>query len=117
MSAAVAVSAGCGGGGPSTTSTAATPPDRLAVTLSGGGGPPFRFELECAVADRGACTEVLGAVAVADADDTCEAAPDGGDAVIRVTGTISGTPVSAEIDRRTDCQIRAYEAIIAGLGL
>lgn len=87
------------------------------MTLGGGAAPVLRFDLECAVADRAACTDVLGALAEADADDTCEAAPDGGDAVIRVTGTISGERVSAEIDRRTDCQIRAYDAIIAGLGL
>lgn len=118
LSAAVALAAGCGGGGGTATdSTAPTPPDVLSVTLSGGGGPSLRFDLSCAVADRQACADVLSAVAEADRDDVCEPAPDGGDAVIDITGTIGGDPVSARVDRRTDCQIRAYDAVTAGLGL
>lgn len=117
LSAAVAVAAGCGGGGTATGPTEAVAPDRLAVTLSGGGGPDLRFDLECAVADRQACADVLAAIAEAEADDTCEPAPDEGDAAIAVRGTISGDRVSARIDRRTTCQIRAYDDVITGLGL
>ena len=87
------------------------------MTLSGAGVPAFRFDLDCAVADREACTEVLVAITEAEAEDVCEPAPQGGDGVIAVTGTLAGNPVSARIDRRTDCQIRAYDAVITGLGL
>lgn len=117
LSAAAALAAGCAGGGSSTAPTTPVPPDRLAITLSGGGGPAFRFDLECAVADREACADVLAAIAESERDDVCEPAPGGGDAVIDVTGTIGGDPVSALIDRRTDCEIRAYDAVVAGLGL
>lgn len=116
LSLAAALLAGCGAGDPAPRSTEPTPPDRLAVTVSGGGVPAFRIDLECAVADRDACVDVLAALTEAQSDDVCEPAP-GGDGVIDVTGTIGGDVVEQRIDRRTDCQVRAYDAIIAGLGL
>lgn len=117
LSAAVALVAGCGAGGPSTRPTTPTPPDRLAVTLSGAGVPAIRFDLECAVADHDACVAVVAALEKAQSDDHCAPAPDGRGAAIDVTGTLGGDAVDQRIDRSTDCQVRAYEAITAGLGL
>jgi hypothetical protein len=117
LSAAVALAAGCGGGGGSAPSTTHVAPDRLAVTLSGAGVPAFRFDLECAVADRDACVGVVSALTEAQSDDVCEPAPDGGGGVIDVTGTLGGDRVDERVDRRTDCQVRAYDAVITALGL
>lgn len=117
LSAAAALVAGCGGDAGSAPATTRVPPDRLAVTLSGAGVPAFRFDLDCAVADRGACTGIVAALTEAQADDVCEPAADGGDGVIDVTGTLGGNPVDERVDRRTDCQVRAYDAVIAALGL
>jgi hypothetical protein len=117
VGAAVAVATGCGGGGSSTGSTGSVPPDRLAVTLQGGGAAAFRIDLDCAVADREACTSILTAISDAESQDHCTAAPQGGDASLFVSGTIGGDRVRSLITRRTDCEVRTYQRIITGLGL
>lgn len=118
LSAAVAVAAGCGAGGGSTTgSTNPVPPDRLAVTLRGGGAPDFRVDLACAVADREACAAILKAVADAQSDDHCAAAPTGGPGIVVISGTIDGDPVRSRLARRTDCEIRTYDRVVAALSL
>ena len=47
------------------------PPDRLAVTLSSEAGPSFRVALDCAVADRTACADILEALAEGRDAETC----------------------------------------------
>jgi len=113
--AVVLIAAACGGGG-AAERTAATPPDRLAVTAEGGGSGPFRVDLDCAVADREACAGVIAAVAAADDPRTCSPA-DGGDRRLQVEGTIEGEPIRAVVERRTDCEIAAYDAAVRAAGL
>lgn len=119
LSAAVAVSAACGSGGATATgSTEPVAPDRLSVTLAAAGAAGFRLDLDCAVADRDACAGVLAAIAAAEDDERCAAAPDDDDdATILVSGTIGGDRVRALLGRRTDCEIRAYDAVATALGL
>lgn len=117
LSAAVVTSAACGGGGAATTgSTGSVPPDRLSATLAAAGASDFRLDLDCAVADRAACAGILEAIAAAEDDRECSPAPDD-DATILVSGTIGGDPVRALLGRRTDCEIRAYDAVVTALGL
>jgi len=113
--AALLLLAACGGGG-SSERTGPTPPDRLRVTAEGGGGGRFRVDLDCAVADRDACTGVLAALAAADDPQTCSPAA-GGDRRLLVEGTIDGEPVRAVVGRRTDCEIAAYDAAVRAAGL
>ena len=118
LSAAVVASAACGGGGTAGTgSTEPTPPDRLSATLAAAGAADFRLDLDCAVADRQACAEILDAIAAAEDDRECSPAPDDDDATILVSGTIDGDPVRALLGRRTDCEITAYDAVVTALGL
>lgn len=116
LSAAVVASAACGGGGDRADTSGPTPPDRLSATLAAAGAADFRLDLDCAVADREACTGVLDAIAAAEDDGECSPAPDD-DATILVTGTIGGDTVRALLGRRTDCEIRAYDAVVTALGL
>lgn len=118
LSAAVVASAACGGGGGGDRAgtSGPTPPDRLSATLAAAGAADFRLDLDCAVADREACAGVLEAIAAAEDDGECSPAPDD-DATILVTGTIGGDTVRALLGRRTDCEIRAYDAVVTALGL
>ncbi|HET6689252.1 MAG TPA: hypothetical protein VFG74_00160 [Miltoncostaeaceae bacterium] len=113
--AAVLLAAACTGGG-AAERTGATPPDRLSVTVEGGSARPFRVDLDCAVADRDACAGVIAAAAAADDPGTCSPA-DGGDRRLRVEGTIDGEPIRAVLERRTDCEIAAYDAAARAAGL
>ena len=71
--------AGCsGGGGDSGTTRPATPPDRLAVALRGGAYVAFRIDLDCAVADRDGCREIIDALRRSAEDETCVPAGDDG---------------------------------------
>lgn len=115
LSAAVAV--GCAGEGPSSRPTDPVPSDRLVVTLQDRGSGSFRLDLDCAVADRDACSAILSAIGDAEKDKVCQAAPSGGDASVAVSGTIGGDRVRSLLTRRTDCEIRAYDRTIDALGL
>ena len=121
LSAAAAVAAtlllasACGGTGASER-TGATPPDRLSVTVEGGSAGRFRVDLDCAIADHDACAGVIAAVAAADDPRTCSPA-DGGDRRLEVEGTIGGEPIRAVVERRTDCEIAAYDAAARAAGL
>ncbi len=117
LSVAVALASACGSTDARSDSTARVPPDRLEATLSGGGGPDFRLALDCAVADRAACAEVLSAIADAEGEEACAPAPAGDDGAILVSGTIGGERVESVVTRRTDCEIRTYDRVVAGLGL
>lgn len=118
LSAAVAVTAACGGGGATATgSTEPVPPDRLSVTLAAAGAADFRLDLDCAVADRDACAGVLAAIGAAEQDEECVAAADDDGATMLVSGTIGGEQVRALLGRRTDCEVRAYDAAVTALGL
>ncbi len=116
MLAAVALAAaGCaadGGDRP----TGPSPPDRLSVTLHGGGFGGFRVELECVVADRGPCAEILDALRALDEDERCSPLA-GRDGRAELDGTIGGDEVRAVVARRTDCEERAYARVVAALGL
>ena len=113
--AALLVSAACGGGS-ALERTGATPPDRLSVTAEGGTAGRFRVDLDCSVADREACAGVIAALAAADDPGTCSPA-DGGDRQLKVVGTIDGEPISVTVERRTDCEIAAYDAAARAAGL
>ena len=118
LSAAVAVTAACGGGGATATdSTEPVAPDRLSVTLAAAGAADFRLDLDCSVADRDACAGVLAAIAAAEDDEECTATADDDEATMLVSGTIGGEQVRALLGRRTDCEIRAYDAAVTALGL
>ncbi|HTI32043.1 MAG TPA: hypothetical protein VL422_00100 [Miltoncostaea sp.] len=104
------------GGGPSLERTTPVPPDRLQVTAEGGGGGRFQVELDCAVADHAACAGVLAALASADDPQTCSPAA-GGDRRLVVVGTIDGDPIRTTVERRTDCEIAAYDAAARAAGL
>jgi hypothetical protein len=102
--------AGCGGGGGGGERTDRPPPDRLTVTLSSETGPSFRVALDCAVADRPACADILEALAEGrDAEACAPIARIGGRIVVR--GTIGGEGVGAAIERRTDCEARLYDRV------
>ena len=116
LSVAVAA-AGCGGPGRDSGTTGPLPPDRLGVTLRGGGSPAFRVDLECAVADREACAGIIAALVDAQDQPTCAPAPEGGTGALTVSGTIGGRRVGSRVARRTDCEVRTYDRIIAALGL
>ena len=115
VAAALLVSAACGGGS-ALERTGATPPDRLSVTAEGGTVGRFRVDLDCSVADREACAGVIAALAAADDPGTCSPA-DGGDRRLKVEGTIDGEPISVTVERRTDCEIAAYDAAARAAGL
>jgi hypothetical protein len=106
--------AACGAGGGGGERTDRPPPDRLAVTLEPQGGASFRVALDCAVADRATCAEVLEALAEERDAETCSPLPPSGRR-IRVQGTIGGREVSAAIERRTDCEARLYDRVTAAL--
>ncbi|MGE0026038.1 MAG: hypothetical protein AB7O78_11190 [Thermoleophilia bacterium] len=108
------LAAGCGGTG-AAERTGATPPDRLSVIAEGGDAGPFRVDLDCAIADHDACAGVIAAVAAADDPRTCSPA-DGGDRRLQVQGTIDGQPIRAVVERRTDCEIAAYDAAARAAG-
>jgi len=113
--AGIAAGAGCGGGGASG-STAPAPPDRLTVSVEGDGLGSLRVDLECAIADRGACADVIAAVASADDPERCTPV-DGGAGSLIVDGTIGGAEVRELLRRRTDCEVRAYDAVARAIGL
>ena len=116
LSAVVALAgAGCGQGDGGQ-ATAPVPPDTLAITVDGSGYIGFRVDLACAVADRPACGEVLDALRDADAAARCE--PLGADpSRIVVRGTIAGERVAAALSRRTTFEARAYDRVMAAIGL
>jgi hypothetical protein len=117
VAAAIAAAAGCGGGGGGPPdSTAPTPPDRLAVTVEEPGLGSFRVDLECAIADRRVCADVIGAIASADDPERC-VPRDGGPGSLSVRGTIEGAEVRAVLRRRTDCEVRAYDRVTRAIGL
>ena len=111
----VGTAAGCGGSG-SSASTEPTPPDRLAVSAEGGDIGSFSVDLDCAIADRATCAEVLRAVGTADDPEQCVPA-DSGDESLTVEGTIEGARVRALLRRRTDCEARAYDRVARAIGL
>ena len=113
--AAAALAGGCGAGAPAER-TGSTPPDRLQVTAEGGTAGRIRVDLDCAIADREACAGVITALAAADDPQACSPV-DGGDRVLRVQGTIDGQEVRAVIERRTDCEVAAYDAAARAVGL
>lgn len=113
MSAAVALATGCGGRG-TPAETAAVPPDRLTLVRDQGRGGGFAVTLDCAVADRAACAEVLAALAEADTRERCVPVG-GGDARIIVEGVIGGDPVRQIIGRRTDCEAEAFDRAVTAL--
>jgi len=112
--AAALVLAGCGGGGGDGGETEREPPDRLAVTLSSETGPSFRVSLDCGVADRPACAEILDALREERDAERCEPIAATGARIV-VRGTIGGEQVGAAIDRRTDCEARLYDRVRAAL--
>lgn len=116
MSAAAAIAAGGCGQDENASPTAPAPPDALTVTIDDPGGEDFRIELACAVADRAACAGVVGAIGEAGAGEDCEPLPPD-PARIVVRGTIEGEPVAAAVPRRTTCEARAYDRLVAALGL
>jgi hypothetical protein len=107
--------AGCGAGdGGGGDRTDPPPPDRLAVTLDPAEGSSFRIALDCDVADRSTCAEILEAIAEErDAERCAPVTPSG--RRIRVRGTIGGQEVSVAIERRTDCEARLYDRVSAAL--
>ncbi len=115
VAAVVLLAAACAGGG-TAERTGATPPDRLSVTAEGGSAGPYSVVLDCAVADREACADVIAAVAAADDPRTCSPA-DGGDRRLQVEGTLEGEPIRVVVERRTDCEIAAYDAAARAAGL
>jgi hypothetical protein len=114
VSAAALLVAGCGGGGRDGTGTAPEPPDRLTVTFAAADGGAFRVTLDCAVADRDACAEVLEAVGDARDAERCSPIDDRGRR-ITITGTIGGQRVLVRVERRTDCEARLYDRVSAAL--
>ena len=109
------VAAGCGGGGSGGADrTDPPPPDALAVTFEPEGGPSFRTALDCAVADRAACAEVVEALAEERDSAACAPISSTGERII-VRGTIGGRQVGAAIERRTDCEARLYDRVRAAL--
>jgi hypothetical protein len=112
--AAAVLLGGCGGGGGGAGRTDRPPPDRLTVTLTSDEGPSFRVALDCGVADRPACAEILQALAdERDAQTCAPIAAMGGRILVR--GTIGGEGVGAVIERRTDCEARLYDRVRAAL--
>lgn len=114
LAAAALLAAACGGGGGDDQGTDATPRDALTLTLESEGGPAFRVALDCAVADLGACGEVLDAIAQERDAPECEPIPATGERII-VRGTIDGQEVAAALERRTDCEARLYDRVRAAL--
>ncbi len=114
---AAAIAAGCGGAGPTTTATTAEAQDRIEVSLGGGEDGSLRISLDCTVADRAACSTILEALADARDAEGCTAMAGTPRARLRVSGSIAGDRVSALVTRRTDCEVRTYDRVVAGLGL
>ena len=113
---AVSLLAGCGGAGDGAGRTDPPPPDRLDVTLTAAEGDAFRVALDCGVADRAACSEILEAIAEEEDGETCEPIADTGERIV-VRGLIEGQEVGAALDRRTDCEARLFDRVNAALGL
>ena len=111
--AALAVAA-CGGGDGGSSGTGPTPPDRLSIEIQGGGLGTFTIPLDCAIADRDACAGIINALGRADDDPTCRATPDDGGR-ITVTGTLNGKKIESIVRRRTDCETRVYDDVVASL--
>jgi hypothetical protein len=107
--------AGCAAGGGAGDRTDPPPPDRLEVTLDPQEGSSFTVALDCGVADRATCAEILEALAEERDAERCAPVPPSGRR-IRVRGTIGGEEVSAAIERRTDCEARLYDRVSAALG-
>lgn len=101
--------AGCGPGA-NADRTTPVPPDRLDVTLTSEAGPSFSVALDCDVADRSTCAEILDAVADERDAQTCEPIADAGQRIL-VRGSIGGADVAVTIERRTDCEARLYERV------
>jgi hypothetical protein len=112
--AAALVLAGCGAGGGGADRTEQQPPDRLTVTFSFESGPSFRVSLDCGIADRTACAEILQALAEERDPERCVPIEASGSRIV-VRGTIGGEDVGAAIDRRTDCEARLYDRVRAAL--
>lgn len=118
MSIAALALAGCSATGPDRgDSTTPVPRDTLAVTLRGDGVPAFRVSLDCAVADRQACAQVLDALDRGQRLDGCRPVPAAGSSTVEVTGTIGGQDVRQLVTRRTTCERETYDGVVAGAGL
>jgi hypothetical protein len=112
---AAIVAAGCGGGGGGADRSDPPPPDRLTVRFTSGAGEAFRVSLDCGVADRAACSEILEAIAEERDAETCEPIAPTGERIV-VRGLIGGQEVGAAIARRTDCEARLFDRVSAALG-
>jgi len=85
------------------------------VSFAAGDAGAFRVSLDCDVADREACAEVLDALADARDGERCAPIEDGGRR-ISISGTIGGRRVVADVRRRTDCEARLYDRVSAAIG-
>ena len=70
--------------------------------------------LDCDVADRSTCAEILDAVADERDAQTCAPIADAGQRIL-VRGSIGGADVAVTVERRTDCEARLYERVRAAL--
>lgn len=86
------------------------------MTAEGGGLARFRVALECAVADRAVCADVIAGAASVDDPERCVPV-DGGDGSLTIEGTIDGTEIRAVLRRRTDCEMRAHDRVARAIGL
>ena len=109
-----AVAAGCADGG-AAERTEPPPPSRLTVTIGDEGAEAFRVPLDCDVADRATCAEILAALRERAGRESCGPGG-GGPGRIVVEGTIEGARVRGEADRATDCGERLYEWVLDALG-
>jgi hypothetical protein len=109
--AALLAAAGCNGSGEGDR-TAPTPPDHLTITIAGPETGSLRVDLDCEVADQEACARVVRALRDANDDESCVPVPDRGER-ITVAGRIGGRRFEAEARRRTDCEARVYDRLVA----
>lgn len=86
------------------------PPSRLEVSLAAGEAGALRLRLDCEVADRAACSEVLAALRDPVDSEGCEPIRDPGSRLV-VTGRIEGEAVERLLRRQTDCEARVYDAV------
>lgn len=112
--AAAVAAAGCGAGDGGGERSDPPPPDRLSVTFATAAGD-FRVSLDCGVADRSACAQILEALAEERDAETCEPIAATGERIV-VRGLIGGQEVGAAIERRTDCEARLFDRVSAALG-
>lgn len=85
------------------------------MTIGEEGATAFRVPLDCDVADRAACAEIIAALRERAGRDSCGPGG-GGPGRLLVEGTIEGARVRGEADRATDCGERLYERVLDALG-